>query len=1026
MSAKKFKFVSPGVFLNEIDQSQLPKLANNVGPAIIGRTQRGPAFRPTKINSFSEFIEVFGEPVPGAGAERDQFRDGTPQGPTYASYAAQAYLRNNSPVTVVRVLGSQHPNKGAGANAGAGFDVGDYTTAANACKTNTDGGAFGLFVFPSGAADTATGGFDGVTGTLAAVFYAKNGSIEMTGTVRGGNDEGAINTNGSGTCVIMEQGTDQSFGILVKTSTQAATADSGQKKFNFTFKPDDDRFIRRVFNTDPTLINSTITTSDALETYYLGQSYERSVYDMLDKSTLGKDGAMQGIVLPIKTSAASGDNFKMAGRAAQSGWVISQDLRNTPANKTESSANAQTFDPEGSDVTRLFKFHGLSEGEWIQRSLKISIDRIKAPADNFNKYGTFSVVVRKMEDNDKALKIVERFDNLNLNPNSPDYISRRIGDMFEVYDHERKRLQAHGSYPNNSRFVRVEMNQLIDAGQGDHELLPFGFFGPRVYGNFTMQTENHGGATAGQDTNAYKTNHALAYLSGAASVATGGNNDMVINSYIPSGSAATTPAASAIAPRPDNSNANISLDVKIEFPSHRLVADSEEAGLSDHKEQYFGIDTTKSGSDAFDETNIDYAYPLAADFDSFADNNGSTNTAYVFTLDNISGSSNATDATKSLYDKFTYVSGSRAAGDSITAASGSYKSLLVAFKDVGGARFTMPLFGGFNGLDSREKEPFTHENVLDADATELNSYGFYSLKKAIDMISDSEFVEMNLAAMPGITNEDLTKRLIDVCEERGDALAIIDPKGGYTPNTQNTTTEELRTSTTAAKDVADNMKARNLNSSYGASYFPWVQIRDSIRGNLVYVPPSVVALGALGASEAKSAVWFAPAGFNRGGLNESGAGLTVTGVRHKLTSGERDRLYEANINPIASFPSEGIVVFGQKTLQVTRSALDRINVRRLMIFVKRGISRIAATTLFEQNLETTWSGFKGRTDNFLGGVKAGLGLEDYKVVLDRSTTTADLVDRNIMYAKIFIKPAKSIEFIALDFIITRSGASFED
>ena len=177
---------------------------------------------------------------------------------------------------------------------------------------------------------------------------------------------------------------------------------------------------------------------------------------------------------------------------------------------------------------------------------------------------------------------------------------------------------------------------------------------------------------------------------------------------------------------------------------------------------------------------------------------------------------------------------------------------------------------------------------------------------------------------------------------------------------------------------------------------------------------------------ANSELWFAPAGFTRGGLSEGAAGIPGTNVRLQLTSRERDRLYSANINPIASFPAEGLVVFGQKTLQVTPSALDRINVRRLLIHLKKEVSRIAATTLFEQNVQATWNRFAGQVEVFLNDVKAGLGLTDFRVVLDETTTTPDLVDRNILYAKVFLKPARAIEFIALDFIITDTGASFAD
>ena len=134
----------------------------------------------------------------------------------------------------------------------------------------------------------------------------------------------------------------------------------------------------------------------------------------------------------------------------------------------------------------------------------------------------------------------------------------------------------------------------------------------------------------------------------------------------------------------------------------------------------------------------------------------------------------------------------------------------------------------------------------------------------------------------------------------------------------------------------------------------------------------------------------------------------------------------ALINPIAQFPAEGIVVFGQKTLQITPSALDRINVRRLMIFVKKEISRIAARLLFDQNVQATWDRFRGQVEPFLDSVKSRFGLTEFKVILDETTTTPDLIDRNIMYAKIFLKPARAIEFIAIDFVISNTGASFED
>ena len=221
-----------------------------------------------------------------------------------------------------------------------------------------------------------------------------------------------------------------------------------------------------------------------------------------------------------------------------------------------------------------------------------------------------------------------------------------------------------------------------------------------------------------------------------------------------------------------------------------------------------------------------------------------------------------------------------------------------------------------------------------------------------------------------------------MAENRADALAVIDIENVYTPKTE--TTESYVNRLGTVKTAVDALRARRLNSSYACTYYPWVQIRDNISSTALWVPPSVVAIGTFASSEAKAELWFAPAGFSRGGLSDGSA------------------------------------------LQITPSALDRINVRRLLVFLKKRISRIASGILFDQNVRTTWTRFKGEADKFLGSVQARLGLTEFRVVLDETTTTPDLVDRNILYAKIYLKPARSIEFIAIDFVITKTGASFDD
>ena len=440
--------------------------------------------------------------------------------------------------------------------------------------------------------------------------------------------------------------------------------------------------------------------------------------------------------------------------------------------------------------------------------------------------------------------------------------------------------------------------------------------------------------------------------------------------------------------------------------------------MSDPKEAYFGLQTGKTLSDpTFDPGYGDYLRRLPAGYgqvDTISGPPADRAYSWVFSLDDVRTVIDGDIAQAGFWQ-----SGSRRAGDSLTAMSSSYKQIL----DEGYDRFTSPLYGGFDGLDIFEAEPFRNSNIGSSD-TQYTNYAYNTVKRAIDTCADPEFVETNIMTVPGLTAKNLTKHLINVCEARADALALIDIENVYTPFTENTNSFQSNVGTVAS--AISSLRTRDINSSYAATYYPWVQIVDPTTSQLLWAPPSVAALGTYASSEAASELWFAPAGFTRGGLTQGSAGISVVNVSETVVKKDRDKLYTANINPIASFPAEGIVIFGQKTLQVTPSALDRINVRRLMIFVKKEISRMAATILFDQNVKTTWARFLSEVKPFLASVKTRHGLTEFKVVLDETTTTPDLVDRNILYAKIFLKPARAIEYIAVDFVITRTGAGFED
>ena len=1149
MSVDKFKFVSPGIFIDEIDESAIPRLPERMGPLVVGRFQKGPAHLPVKVNSFAEFAAIFGYPAAGT-ASGDIWRTGELTAPTYAAYAVQAWLRNNSPCTVYRVLGQNPSDANSGQPARAGW-ITDATPDATNQDIAVAGGAYGLFIMPNpdsyepgaglyggayDALDTTNVGDDGdagpsldqtftfnvptavggtgtnttifldldknthavegsgsanqigmgidatgdadvathlinaingvasggrvafstattegslgvgvqgitakagssankitvtadkrgavgnnttitygaggvsslvaltaltgasgpaVTGTLAAVWYLQEGAVVLTGTARDG-----VGRQGAGV-LIKNSGTDStSFTakILDKTNTVV-------KEAKFNFSRDSKAFIRKAFNTDPTKTNlETVYTGagTSLQTYWLGETFESNLYSAengklkVTGSTPSSSDSL-GVIMQLAAGTPGDidwhDHLKVA-QAAKTGWFISQDNR---GDVTAGFDPTQHTDP-------LFRFVALGGsgatsdpgcGETTNRDIKISITAIKAPTDGYNKFGTFSVTVRKASDTDNRPLILERFSNVNLNPASANFIKRVVGDRHYSYNNTTKLVTEQGEYENRSKYIRVEVSTAVDEGQAEG-WLPFGVYGPAVPKTWTLLS----GST-----------NASPYCLGSGSLPIASLPD-----YLKIGVASSPFAADHMV---YNSSA---MTASIEFPTSRLRVSSSEGGLILGSKAYFGYQSNVKGKKRFDHTNLDLLRSSPSGHDPFTAPGSQSEAQYswVFTLDDVKQSPD--DA-----DHSVHVSGSRALGDvdggSWTAKSGSVQGVLSA----GYNKFTSPMFGGFDGFDITEKDPLRN-TFIDAGKDKTN-YAYYSLKKAIDMTADKEYVEFDVAVMPGVTNSSLNSALVDACENRADALAIIDLAGNYQPPHEHALAATHLDVAGSVDDVVTELDGLSINSSYGCTFYPFVKIRDTINDAVLCVPPSVVALGTFSSSQRKSAVWFAPAGFTRGGLSEGSAGLPVIGVKERVVATERDKLYDANINPIATFPAEGIVIFGQKTLQVTQSALDRINVRRLLIYLKKEISRIASRILFDQNVQATWDRFTGQVVPFLEGVKAGLGLTDFKVVLDDTTTTPDLIDRNILYAKIFLKPARAIEFIALDFIITRSGASFDD
>ena len=322
-------------------------------------------------------------------------------------------------------------------------------------------------------------------------------------------------------------------------------------------------------------------------------------------------------------------------------------------------------------------------------------------------------------------------------------------------------------------------------------------------------------------------------------------------------------------------------------------------------------------------------------------------------------------------------------------------------------QFTLAFQGGFDGISPtnviNSGIDISSTNTQGFDLSTSTSKGSLSYSKAIRAISNPDEWDINLIVAPGVIrrlHSGVFDQIVEMCETRQDVMFI-----GDVTSAEDTILQAIE-------------QADAVDSSFAGTYYPWVKIINSATNKLVPVPPSVLMPAIYAASDAISAEWYAPAGLNRGGI------VGAVSVMNRLTKAERNDLQEGKVNPIATFPGDGIVAFGQKTLQESNSALDRINVRRLLIKVKKYIASTSRYLIFEQNTQSTRNKFLNTVNPYLEDIQQRQGLYVFKVVMDGTNNTPDVVDRNIMVGQIYLQPAKSAEFIVLDFNIMSSGASF--
>ena len=605
------------------------------------------------------------------------------------------------------------------------------------------------------------------------------------------------------------------------------------------------------------------------------------------------------------------ETFAKAGEIPVVTMDKAKDIDYTKA-YTEASTPFITSQKVGGNTTNLFKFHTLSHGTATNYEFKIGIQDVKiAGSVPGSEYGSFTVIVRRVDqdkiagspfvgvvDADIRPNLVETFQGVNLDPDSPNFIVRVIGDKYITVDDAGK-LSTNGDYRNNSANIRVEATAAVMNKAIDESLVPFGF------------------------------------------------------------AALQNPFGTAFA-----------------LPSPTFVA-NQQINSSYNPKKFYGLD--------FDFATSDNRNFLSPTPDSAT---AAVGTAFYLGDYNQESGANYPSAASPNTDKI---------------------GLDDAKTTINSRKFLVPFQGGFDGFKpSRVVSLDTNisaGNTQGYDCSSNTAAGTLAYRKAINAVSNPDEFDINMIVIPGLIHRlhsSVTTFAKDMCEDRQDTFFIMDASAWG---------DSISTAVNAVQP---------FDSNYVASYYPWVKILNSDKNKPVWVPPSVVLPGVIAFNDQVAAEWFAPAGLNRGGLT------SVIEAKTRLTRVERDALYEGRLNPIATFPGQGVTVFGQKTLQAKPSALDRINVRRLLIAVKKFIASSTRYLVFENNTAATRNRFLSIVNPYLESIQQRQGLFAFKVKMDETNNTPDVIDRNIMVGEIFLQPAKTAEFIVLDFNVLPTGAAFPE
>lgn len=997
---------SAGVSTQEIDLTgPITQAPVGIPAGVIGTSKKGPAFVPVTIGNFDDFSAKFGA------------SDGKKFGPL----AVAEWLKNAGAATYLRVLGAgtgeRRTTTGntAGAVTSAGFVVGEQQPTVNGNLganpyANTNGvpgrtyflGCYmseshGSTVFSSAGIQASTGSLPIIRGVVLAPSgvvlrlsqsIASSTAPTSTAIAVDGAGQGAL----TGTVKLLEGGVvKQEFVMLLNghKGTDANYPNVITASFDMTAQ----NYFANVFNTDP------LKQQQAGHYLYAHFDIHPTMAAVTGSGLLNRNPLAGTTLLRFPTgfspiaflttgtlarnvgdaTAPNYENFQDRYDAPRSPWLISQRFGGTPSN--------------------LFRIEALDDGDHTQRAIKVSVENIAASTDDANQYGTFDVLVRDINDTDEDFAPLEEFRGLSLDPSSDRYIAKVIGDLKAFYDFDKstasQKLVIQGSFPNASNWIRVVMDTKVDNAEVDATALPFGFRG-----------------------------HPHLVTSGSVPL-TNAPETLDTGSQV-----AVTDAVKR------------ATEVPVPFREHLLVGPGSKAQTD--PSLFWGvkfqqtIDPTELNKGKLPDrtiTNLAKYFPdymTAVQNVLVADNSGVSDTVAngildvdrfnrnMFTLENVRVTTGSdTRADVKTVDDWVYVrAGNIAASDTAKTRGMSHDDLKKPSVRTY-AKYSLYLQGGFDGVNvfdddtARLTNQAVQEEMDNANRGTNNGPTVKSYAKAIQIMKETSDVDIKLLAIPGLRHEVVTDAAVLAVEDRFDAMYIMDIDSYDSINA-------LVTSSNVQDDHVGNTVTavvnRNLDSNFAAAYYPDVLMTDPTTNTILRVPPSVAVLGAFALNDSIGQPWFAPAGFTRGSLAGKEAAV-------KLSRENLDDLYAADINPIVAFPnSNGPVVWGQKTLQKAQTALDRVNVRRLLIEIRRQVREVANTILFEPNRESTLSRFSQAVRPRLEAIQARQGVDRFKVVIDSTSTTQADVESNTIRGKIIVAPTRVAEFVSLDFVVTNAGS----